>query len=185
MKFKTAIYYSAMFLQLEEVCNALEGETADEETEREIELLRKCGNLIVSEIASDWVKLMRREKVTVKNGELRFTSLQKQAIDIHSLFDKWGKSVSFEHMYDKIYAPDGEYIVEYSVFPDELALDDDLPFVLAKPSERAIAYGIASEYCVISGLTADATIWESRFIDAMKSASIKQKEKRVKRRGWR
>ena len=64
MKLKTAIYYASMFLGLDEVSELIEsGEVGDEEQEKEKAILLRCANLVVSEIASDWIPLKTRESI--------------------------------------------------------------------------------------------------------------------------
>ncbi len=184
MKTKTAIYYSAMFLSLEEVCQALESGVMSEEAQKECDILVKCANLIVDEIASDWLPLKNKEKITVNAGEFDMKNLQKPVIDVFRITDKEGRRGRFRQFFDKLFCDDGEYEIEYSYAPGELTLESDLPFPLSTPSVRVIAYGIACEYNIISGLTAEASVWENKFIDALKSATSKKREFTVKRRRW-
>ena len=83
MDLKTVVYYAAMFLQLEDVTEALEsdseyiGETADE-----IDRLTRCANLVLSETAADYMPLKTREEIYCENGEMLFTQLSKPVIDV-------------------------------------------------------------------------------------------------------
>ena len=53
-----------------------------------------------------------------------------------------------------------------------------------KISARVIAYGVASEYCFLEMLYDDATLWESRYKNALLVASRKKGEIQLKKRGW-
>ena len=185
MKLKTAIYYATMFLGLDEISELIEsGVSGDEEQEREKDILTRCANLVVSEIASDWIPLKVRENITVSGGEIPYSELAKRVVDIYSINDKNGKAVSFRELYDRILIADGEYEIEYSHLPDTLNLDSDLPFQKERPSERVIAYGIACEYSIISGMAQEASIFEQRFIDGLNSAIKVKKEQKIKARRW-
>ena len=184
MKTKTAIYYAAMFLSLEEVCDMLEGGERTAETEKECNILLKCANLIVNEIAHDWIPLKTREKIEVENGEYHLKNLSKNAIDVYKITDKYGNDIKFRQFYDRLFCENGEYEIEYSFEPSELTMDSEIPFTLASPAVRIIAYGIACEYDIISGLTAEATVWENKFIDGLKSATSKKREMKVRNRRW-
>ncbi len=184
MKTKTAIYYAAMFLSLEEVCESIESGEMTAETEKEISILLKCANLIVNEITTDWIPLKKREKITVTGGERRLSDLEKPLMDVYKLLDGCGNEVKFRQFFDRIFCDDGDYIIEYSYFPDELTLESEIPFVISAPAVRVIAYGIACEYDIISGLTAEATVWENKFIDGLKSATRAKRELKVKGRRW-
>ncbi len=185
MKLKTAIYYASMFLGLEEVSELIEsGETGDDEQEHEKELLLRCANLVVSEIASDWVPLKVRESVVVKGGAIEYVALNKRVVDVYSITDKWGNKVAFREFYDRIMIADGEYEIEYSYLPENVGIDDELPFKKNSPSERVIAYGIACEYSIISGMAEEASIFEQRFTDALSIVTKVKKEQKIKRRRW-
>ena len=64
MKLKTAVYYAAMFLQLAEVCEALEGDGEyPAAAAGEIDRLTRCLNLVLNEAACDYLPLKTEEEV--------------------------------------------------------------------------------------------------------------------------
>ena len=185
MDLKTVVYYAAMFLQLEDVTEALEsdseyiGETADE-----IDRLTRCANLVLSETAADYMPLKTREEIYCENGEMLFTQLSKPVIDVFSVSSAAGVTVPFKQYFDRLILPkEGSYTVEYGYAPEKLALDDPLPYT-ERVSARVIAYGTACEYCIISGMTDEAVLWDKRYKDALHLAAIQKSEKRVAKRRW-
>lgn len=185
MTLKTAVYYAAMFLQMEDVCEALENEQSYEgETAAEIDRLRRCANLVLSEAACDYLPLKITEKLYADGGEILFTDFSRRLVDIFSVKTEAGVTVPFKQYFDRIILPtEGFYAVEYSYAPDKLELTDALPYT-ERLSARVIAYGTACEYCLISGMTDDALLWDKRFKDALNLAATPSSEKRLPKRRW-
>lgn len=185
MKIKTAIYNAAMFLQLSELCEAIEkGETPGGEAAAENDRLLRCANLVLGEIASDYVPLRTSEEAFFKGGELMYKELSRSVIDVFAVRNKAGASLPLRLFYDRIVAPkEGRYTVEYSYMPDPLTGDDEIPYT-ERVSARVLGYGIACEYCIVNGMTDDALMWDKRFKDALHLASVPKNERRVAGRGW-
>lgn len=183
MKIKDAIYYAAMFLRLDDVCEALEGGEADEETSKEIDRLVRIANLVINETARDFLPLKTSERITVGEDGFKYSDLSRRLVDVYSLTDKSGRSVPIRQYFDCFTAPTpGEYTIEYSYAPEAAALTSDID--AGKLCERVLAYGICAEYSVISGETTDAVLWDGRYKDALASGSGDKREKRVARRKW-
>ncbi len=187
MKLKEAVYYAAMFMQLDNVCAALEnsgGET-DEETEKEIDRLVRCANLVLNEAASDYLPLKTTETVRAGDGLfVKYTELSKPIIDLFSVTDKSGRNVKIKQYFDRMIFPyEGEFDVTYSYAPAPVKLDDELPYT-ERLGARAVAYGTASEYAIISGMTDEAVLWDKRFKDALGLSSAVKRELRLPKRRW-
>lgn len=185
MDLKTVVYYAAMFLQLDDVTEALEGDLPYEgEAAAEIGRLTRCANLVLSETAADYMPLKTREEIYCRDGEMMFTELKKPVVDVFSVSSSAGVTVPFKQYFDRLILPkEGSYTVEYGYAPDKLALDDPLPYS-ERVSARVLAYGTACEYCIISGMTDEAVLWDKRYKDAMHLSAIQKNERRVARRRW-
>lgn len=186
MKLKTAVYYAAMFLQLDAVCTALESASTSYTgaTKAEIDRLVRCANLVIGETASDYLPLKTRETVTTDDGEIEYSKLTKSIIDVYSVKDEYGRTVPVREYFDRILVPKkGRYEVEYSYMPQSVGLDDEIPYT-ERLGARAIGYGTACEYCIISGMTDDAVLWDKRYKDALHLAETGKTDKRVKPRRW-
>lgn len=187
MKLKDAVYYAAMFLQLGEVCEALESDNANYsgDVKSEIDLLVRCANLVIGEAASDYLPLKTNEKVTAsEDGEILYSALTRSVIDVYSVKNAAGKSVPVKKYFDRVILPAaGEYVVEYSYMPEFKELDDALPYT-ERLSARVIAYGTACEYCIISGMSDEAALWDKRYKDGLNLSALPKEEKRVAKRRW-
>ncbi|MBR2989302.1 MAG: hypothetical protein IKC64_06245 [Clostridia bacterium] len=187
MTIKSAIYTSAMFLQLDQVCLALdENGEIDEDTQREIDLLLRCANLVLSEISCAYYPLKTTQKVRAKGRYIHYRDLEKPLVDIYSIKSSSGESVRFSEYYDRIFVygeSDGEFEIEYSYPCPSLALDDEIPYQSERVSERILSYGTVCEYYVVSGMTSEASVWQKRYYNALEQ-SKSRREKRVKTRRW-
>lgn len=74
--------------------------------------------------------------------------------------------------------------ISYKVYPKTLDVNSMAENFGGKISARVIAYGVASEYCFLEMLYDDATLWESRYKNALLVASRKKGELKLKKRGW-
>lgn len=194
MKIYDAVYTAAVFLQLDTLCDGLLNEELDksnpsavlgEEAMRELDLLMRCCNLVLHELAEGDFPLRAQSTLTAKNGKIAYAQLPHKAVDICTV-KKDGKNVPFREFYDGITVPfSGACEVTYTFAPPVLTLADSSPYVGSKPSARLVAYGIAREYCLISGMTDDASMWDSRFVACGETQAHTRKERRVRARVWR
>ncbi len=182
---KSILTSASTLLKLDEVYAYLTGEgETDSETLRETDLLVRCANLVIREVASEYVPLKIKQKVTATDGKIPFASLSNRAIDVYAVV-KNGVKTDFKIFYDLIMVNgDGEYEVEYSYEPKKVLLNDFTPYLTARPSERVFAYGVAREYSLISGLGEEAEIWDVRFKDAITAFNRKKTSAVIAPRVW-
>ena len=152
------------------------------ETEK-LETLLKCFNLVNQEIASDYLPFLFEEEIDVKNSILNFGSLSKTVVAIYQVKDRFGFAVKFKNFpnHIEIYGH-GKKIV-YSYLPEELGLADTVEANNGL-SERVYAYGVASEFLLVDGMSDDAEIWEERYKESLFMLSKRHGEHRLPRRRW-
>lgn len=194
MKIKDAVFTAATFLQLGDIADGMAKEdfnayapedTLSEEDAHELALLLRCCNLVIGELASSSFPLKKTQDVRSEDGKIPFTALGGDVLDVYTV-EKDGVRVPFDVFFDGLIVPvRGVCRVTYSVAPVFTALSDDSPFAGNKPSARLLAYGVAREYCLISGRTDDAAMWDGRFLAGVEEESRKKGEMRVRARVWR
>lgn len=188
MEIVNIIKNACVFLQKDELLDITElGGTSTSTTaqQKEINMLLRCLNLVYNEIATDYIPLIKTEKVASTNGEILFSSLTNKILDIKRIEDKYGIRVNYKLYPDKILTIDGEVCLTYSYEPEELEdLTSTMESFSEKLTERVFAYGVAMEYSFISGLHDDASIWETRFKDGLLIAVRKKSEMRLPARRW-
>jgi hypothetical protein len=188
MEIVNIIKNACVFLQKDELIDTTElggDSTSTEAQKKELNMLLRCLNLVYNQIATDYIPLIKTEKITPINGEILFSDLDKKILDIKRIQDKFGIRVNYKLYPDKILTINGEVEITYSYEPEEItSLEMDMESFSEKLTERVMAYGVAMEYSFISGLHDDASIWETRFKDGLLIAARKKSESRLPNRRW-
>ena len=188
MTAKDVIKVVCVFLQKEDLLNLEElggSETASDSQSKDLNHMLRCLNLVINQIASDYIPLKFIETVTPVNGKILFTSLNKKLIEVLRVEDKFGIRVNFKLYPDYLETINGDVKITYSYEPENISsFSQELENFSQKIGERVIAYGVAMEYCFICGLHDDASIWERRFKDALLIAARKKSEIKLPKRRW-
>lgn len=195
MTVKDAVELAAVYLQLEDVLssenfsdslnvNVNSSVSEDDLTQRNINLLIRCTDLVLGEIASDQIPLKCVETLSSADGQIYFSSFANKVYKILSV-KKNSSKISFKVFPTYIETgKSGEVEVEYNFLPEtKTSLTDSIDEVANLVDLRTIAYGVASEYAYISGLFEEAKMWEEKFKNAI-DAKTKLKNYTVKARRW-
>ncbi len=186
MKVKEIIELALLFLDKEDLLQYVpfgtESVLPDLE-EKEIVHLKKCFNLVYNEIATSYIPLLKTENVVFENNVLPYSKISKNIVEVRKLISN-GKNVNYTLEEDGLHANVKNASLTYNYSPDELDFDDDVFMFGGKLSERVLAYGIAMEFSLISGLYDDAEVWETRFYSGLKEAYSKKSEIRLPDRRW-
>ena len=194
MKIYDAVFAAALLLGLNDLCAELENGdlksldvrgVLSEETSGELDILLRCCNLVLGQLASSDFPLTAKETVRAQGGEINYSDFKHKVKDVVCV-TKSGKKISFTEFHDSVaVSADGELKVTYTFSPEKYNLYDDSPYAADKPSALLVSYGIAREYCIISGMAPDAAMWDGRFVAAAaEEARGKRREKRIKPRRW-
>lgn len=191
MKIKMAdcLKLCAVLLQSEDVLALLSNEqqslNAEQlaEAQKQSRLLQRCANLVVSEIAAEYVPLKAEQNFTTEDGNIRYSLFEKKPVNIYSV-KKSGFSCRFKLYPSEIITESGSVTVSFSYMPDNAEADGELEFEEGKINSRIIAYGTAAEYCIISGMYEEAVIWDKRYKDSLLCAVKSQKPIQIRERLW-
>lgn len=155
----------------------------NEREQEKLDIMVGCFNLVNQEIASDYLPYLFKEEVNVENKIVKFSDLNKTVINIFEVKNRFGMNLQFKVFSNYIeFVGHPKYIV-YSYLPEELTLTSQVELFNGL-SARVLAYGIASEYLLVEGLSDDAEIWEERFKESLFILSRKRGEHRLPKRSW-
>lgn len=189
MKVKEILKNVCVYLGKEEILasNLFEdgGEDLSSLSLSDLNKMIKCLNLILEEIACNYISIIKQKNISLKNGEVNVYDIDEDILEIISIKNKFGKTLKYKYNQDKIVCLASDVVVTYKVKPLTVALEDIIEGFGGRLTERVIAYGVASEYCFGEMLYDDATIWETRFKNALLMHSRKKGELKLKARGWR
>ena len=185
MTVKEILKLAIIFLGYDEIIdtNIFDGETqASEEDNKLISTLLRCLNLVVEEIATDYLPIIKVKNVTFQNGKIALSDISENLMEIISV--KRNGNIDFSEDNEYLYANIDRADVMFRKYPDKLSLNDDCSEFLKKLPARVIAYGVAMEYCFISTLSDEASIWEKRYKDGLLVLSRKNSERKLPRWRW-
>ena len=188
MTIKSILKIAGLFLNKNDMISALDLEnisSASQSVQDEINFLVKCLNLAYQEVASDYIPLLYKEKVTLTDGKLNFSGLTKTIVDVVSLKDKNGFRVKYQSFPSYLQTNENEVEITYKYQPEDLtSLSSTIESFAGRVSEKLLAFGTLMEYCFILGLYEDAEIWEKRFKDALLVRSRKKSGMKLPSRRW-
>lgn len=173
---------AAQLVGRDDLLNKIAGAQEDSE----VTLLLKCYNLIENELALDDFPLKARESLSPAKGELAFSAFRKAPTEIFSVALPSGMGIPFKLFADKIEVAENvkEVVVTYAYPPAEKA-KGDVCECTGKISLRLLALGVAAEYLLAHGLYAEASAFEERYREALRSAvRTTERKRRIRARRW-
>lgn len=159
-------------------------ETLDDIETEKLDTLLSCFNLVNQEIASDYLPYLTKEEVSDVGGRIFYADLSKKVVNVYEVKNKFGFSVPFKNFSNYIEVEGGVKSVIYSFLPENMGSEDTVEFYNGL-SARILAYGVASEFLLVRGISEDAEIWEERFKESLFILSRKRGEHRLPKRSWR
>ncbi len=135
----------------------------------EVQSLLHAFNMVENELAMDYLPLYTEEEIATDTGAVFYTSLTRKPVRILGVKDETDGSVRYEVFPEYVKTEKGKVRIRYTYMPDAKALDGESDYQI-QASARLLAYGVATEYCLSRGLFDDASVWEKKYKQALKSA---------------
>lgn len=167
-----------------EILSKLDDEEAvftDYEQEK-LDVMVKCFNLVNQEIATDYLPLLIKEDV--RDEKILFSSLSKTLVNVYEVKNRFGMNLKFKLFPEFVEVEGKPKTIVYSYLPENLSLNDNVCCNL-RINARVYAYGVASEFLLIYGLSGNAEIWEERFKTSLFILSKKNNSCVLPKRRWR
>lgn len=149
----------------------------------EINTIVKCINMIVSEIASDYLPVVYEEEVEAVNGIIPYDKLTKRLINLKKVSKNASKIGAKMFPNEIVLNNSGLVRVEYCFMPDAVGLGDDIQ-LSPKITLMLIVYGVLGEYCLLQGRYEDSVLFDKRYREMLKIACRETKEIKLKRGWW-
>lgn len=189
MKVKDILETTLVFLGKHELLltSAFDEDITKELTDaqsKEIGFLVRCFNLIYKEVSADYLPLLYDEKIEFNQGKFELSNLTQNILDIFKLCDDDENNISYKLFPSYIKANAEIANITYSYIPENLNLDDEVVLFGGKILPQVLSYGIAREYCLISGDHKEADIWEKRFKDGIFVEMRRKSQIKIKPRRW-
>ena len=144
-----------------------------------------CYNLSLSEIAQDYCPLYQSVKLASK-GQVKYSDISTNTIaSIKSVKTPAGSTLNFKCYDTYLQTESGDVVITYTYLPQPCASYDQTVMSFGTViSPRLLAFKMASEFCYINNFYEAATMWDSRFKDAIKSATRTVKNVYIKDRSF-
>jgi len=187
MTVKDIILTSATFLGREDIISYLNGDEVSQVSlniEKEISILVRLLNIVVSEIATDFVPIKTIETARSNNGQILFSSLLETPLDILNVYDVYSNKINFSLTPLYIKTKPESVKVEYTYIPQPLSLTSPFPYSEKQLPSRVFAYGVAYNTCLFEGKFDEADLWEKKYREAL-ALVVLPKSSSVKGRWWR
>ncbi|MBR2647134.1 MAG: hypothetical protein IKD47_06230 [Clostridia bacterium] len=147
------------------------------------ELLLDCYNMVENELALDYLPLYAEEEVETQTGVVPYSIFSRKAVRILRVSDEWENSAKFTLFPEYLKTQQGKVKVAYTYTPEKKTIDDNSDY-LVQASVRLLAYGVAAEYCLASGMYEDAAVWDKKYKDAINAAYKAAPCRRLQSRWW-
>jgi hypothetical protein len=125
-------------------------------------VLFRCANLVVSNIAVNYLDCVDVEKFNVEDGKIDFSQFQKNCFKIRSV-KMYNNEIDYDLYMNRLTVPNGEVTVEYAYIPKFTDGEQEIVSVMGKFDESILLYGIVAEYASISGLFTEHKIYSGKF----------------------
>ena len=159
--------------------------TADEKLE--LSSLLRCFNFVENEVALDYCALKKEETVTVTENKISYSVLSSAPVNIRKVVCG-GSLARFATYPAYIRLSDGwvgQACVVYDYIPSTKKTMSELSdFTENEVSARLLAYGVAAQYCLVSGETGNAALWDKKFRDALRAKNLLRRTVSVRSRRW-
>ncbi len=164
-----------------------ENENADAEKvrtlKREADILLRCYNIVENEVALDYLPLTAEETVVCDTGALPYTAFLRTPVSILSVTDEYGNKLPYTAFPEYLRTRAGTSVITYSYSPETKRLSDPSEYAARVP-ERLLSYGVACEYCLISGQYDEALVWDKKYKDALLCAHASTRPRVIRSRRW-
>lgn len=151
------------FVGRSDLAELIEGGQAGEEAEqRAIGVMLHCFNAAEDELAMAYFPLHAEEQHTPSSGRIYYTLFSHNPVKILSV-TRGGRAVEYRICPEYLEVTGGAVTVKYVYCPKKKKLTDESDFSGYPVGARMLAYGAASEYCIIDGAYEEAEKWEERY----------------------
>lgn len=188
MTAKEIIKNVCIYLGKEEILDSelfeADGEKISTQMQKDLDKMLKCINDITEELATEYLPITKSKIVDLSDGTINLYDIDEYIFEILSVKTLTGRILRYVISNGKMICLASRVEITYKVYPQEITFESEAENFGGKLSPRVIAYGVASEYCFLEMLYDDATLWESRYKNALLNIQRKKGELKLKKRGW-
>lgn len=153
------------------------------EKNKNFRLLVNCVGLCEAELACDYFPLKATQEFFTNSASRE--DFDKVLHEVVRVRNEFGEEVRFVCSIDGVVADcKGKMTVDYHYRPKAKGYFDKLDRGSSKMDERLFAYGAIAEFCFLSGMYDEATLWDKRYKDLIQVALYENKSMKIPQRRW-
>ena len=150
----------------------------------DVNALVDCYNIVSEEISSTYYKFKAVETLSPQNGVVKCKEFANNPLAIISVKGLNEKSIAYKILPSEILTSEDKVVVEYYYIPSRKNIDDVSDFTSTPIKNRALAYGVATEFLLIEGAYEESMVWHEKYLDYLKVVLLGDKRKKLKGRVW-
>ena len=185
MKVKDIIVNALKLVGREDVASTLTtGGTPVGEAAEAVETLTYCFNAVEDELARFYFPLKNEETFTSYSGQYPYKIFSYRPVRILNV-QSCGADTAYEVFPEYLKSAASPITVKYEYSPPAKKLSGESAYDGCIVGERLVAYGAASEYCLINGEVQMANLFESKYREEIDRARQKcAADSRIPPRRW-
>ena len=184
MTVKSILKLVSSLLNRKDIYSYLNGGAASGNVSDEVNTLVDCYNVVAEELSTVYPKLVHTQEFSVKGGVLKYTQFVYNPVKILSVKDINGNQVECKILPTEIRVDLSKALIEYTYIPVKRRLDETSDFKNTPIKERVIAYGVATEFCLIKGSYEEAAMWHDKYTSGIKNSLAIKSANKIKCRMW-
>jgi hypothetical protein len=147
-------------------------------------LMLRCYNMIIEEIALEYLPLRFKEKIQANNGKIYFSELSKKPLRIMQVFNENNEKVPYKFVNDYLAVSNGSFTVEYAYRAEVATAESDCVYEETVIGPYAIAYGMLSQYLLERGRVSESNIYQEKYLSAVRARIAQRSNIKLPARGW-
>lgn len=152
--------------------------------EENARLLLRCYNLIVEELALEYLPLKREEEVSAKQGKIYFSDLAFTPLRILNVRCKNGEKAPYRLVNDYLEVANGDFIIEYNYRLKPAIENDEVAYCNSVIGPYTLIYGILSQYLLEKGRVSESNLYQEKYLSAIRARIAEKRQLKIPARRW-
>ena len=184
MTIKEIVRSAAYMLGKTDVVSHLDGNTnVGSETLQSTSLLANLCTLVLDELSSTYLPMVKKETVSSSSGKYPFNQFREKVIKVVAVYNMDGEKIDFSLDEHYVLTNASKCTIEYEYAPKNYTLEDTIGYSEMDVAVSILAYGVAAEYSISQELFEQAVMYHKRYVDAIAEICL-PKNKKIKARSW-
>ncbi len=186
MTVKDVIKFTATLLGREKVLEYLSSEKSDNsdaQTLCQLDVMTRCLNIVINELACTYAPMTIRETVDTKQGRVYFSELKETLLKVRSIASENGKQLNYKLSAEYIVVDSARVEIEYDFVPCNYGITDVIGYKESQIPVRILAYGTCAEFCLTERAFDDAVVFHKKYMDGI-AEICSPKNVKIRARGF-